>query len=102
MPKTRLDSIPALQKGNYSVPHPMEGEFKTTIVSSTSVKHDFLRVAEPVRGKAKEKTFRAQWLTRVVFERDALDVLRLVRSVKSTFAPINRIPPEVLSLTPGY
>ena len=84
------------------MPHPMEGEFKTAILSFTSVKHDFLRVAEPVRGKAKEKMFRAQWLTRVGFERDALDVLRLVRSVKSTFASINRIPPEVLSFIPGY
>lgn len=35
-------------------------------------------------------------------ERDALEVLRLVRSIKNSFAPINRIPPEVLSLIPGY
>ena len=35
-------------------------------------------------------------------ERDALEVLRLVRSVKNSFAPIGRIPPEVLSLIPDY
>ena len=29
-------------------------------------------------------------------------MLRLVRSLKNTFAPINRIPPEVLSLIPKY
>jgi len=36
------------------------------------------------------------------FERDALEVLRLVRSLKNSLAPINRIPPEVLSRIPGY
>jgi hypothetical protein len=35
-------------------------------------------------------------------ERDALEVLSLVRSVKNSFAPINRIPPEILSLVPDY
>ena len=35
-------------------------------------------------------------------EQDALELLRLVRSLKNSFAPINRIPPEVLSLIPGY
>ena len=35
-------------------------------------------------------------------ERDALEVLCLVRSVKNLFAPINRIPPEILSLIPGH
>jgi len=35
-------------------------------------------------------------------EQDALEVLRLVRSVKNSFAPINQFPPEVLSLIPGY
>ena len=35
-------------------------------------------------------------------ERDALKVLSLVRSVKNSFAPINRIPPEILSLVPDY
>ena len=35
-------------------------------------------------------------------ERDALDVLCLVRSVKNSFAPISRIPPEVFPLIPDY
>jgi hypothetical protein len=35
-------------------------------------------------------------------EQDAREVLRLVRSVKNTFAPINRIPQEIFSLIPGY
>jgi len=35
-------------------------------------------------------------------EQDALEVLSLIRSVKNSFAPINRIPPEVLSLIPDY
>ena len=35
-------------------------------------------------------------------ERDAFEVLRLVRSIKNSFAPINRIPSEVLSLIPDY
>jgi hypothetical protein len=35
-------------------------------------------------------------------ERDVLEVLGLVRSVKNSFAPINRIPSEVLSLVPDY
>jgi hypothetical protein len=35
-------------------------------------------------------------------EQDAREVLRLVRSVKNTFAPINQIPQEIFSLIPGY
>jgi hypothetical protein len=35
-------------------------------------------------------------------EQDAFEVLRLVRSIKNTLAPINRVPPEILSLIPGY
>ena len=35
-------------------------------------------------------------------EREALEILCLVRSVKNSFAPINRIPPEVLSLIPDH
>ena len=35
-------------------------------------------------------------------ERDALEVLGLVRSLKNTFAPINKIPSEVFSLIPDY
>ncbi|KAF9647936.1 hypothetical protein BDM02DRAFT_2475488 [Thelephora ganbajun] len=35
-------------------------------------------------------------------EQDALEVLRLVRFMKNNFTPINRIPPEVFSLIPGY
>ena len=35
-------------------------------------------------------------------ERDALQVLGLVRSLRNSLAPINRIPPEVLSLIPDY
>ena len=35
-------------------------------------------------------------------ELDVLEVLSLVRSVKNSFAPINRIPSEVLSLIPDY
>ena len=35
-------------------------------------------------------------------EQDASEVLRLVRAVKNTIAPINRIPPELLSLIPQY
>ena len=35
-------------------------------------------------------------------ERDASKVLRSVRSLKNTFAPINRIPPELFSLVPQY
>ena len=46
-------------------------------------------------------------LTRVAFqldvlEQDALEVLRLVRSWKNWMAPINRIPPEILSLVPDF
>ena len=37
-----------------------------------------------------------------VLERDALEVVRLVRSAKNSLAPINRIPPEVFSLIPDY
>jgi hypothetical protein len=35
-------------------------------------------------------------------ERDVLEVLRLVRSLKNSLVPINRVPPEVLSLLPDY
>ena len=35
-------------------------------------------------------------------ERDASEVLALVRSAKNSFAPVNRIPPEILSLVPDY
>ena len=37
-----------------------------------------------------------------VLERDALEVLGLIRSLKNNFAPVNRIPPEVFSLIPKY
>ena len=45
------------------------------------------------------------WLTRTAFqvdilEREAFEVLRLIRSMKNRVAPINRIPPEVLILLP--
>lgn len=33
---------------------------------------------------------------------DAFEVLRLLRSIKNTFAPINRIPQELFSLIPRY
>lgn len=35
-------------------------------------------------------------------EQDVLEVLSLVRTIKNSFAPINRIPPEVLSFIPDY
>ena len=35
-------------------------------------------------------------------ESDVLKMLGLVRSLKNSFAPINRIPPEILSLIPDY
>ncbi|KAF9780796.1 hypothetical protein BJ322DRAFT_1081770 [Thelephora terrestris] len=35
-------------------------------------------------------------------EQDVLEVLSLVRSTKNTFAPINRIPPDVLVLIPQH
>ena len=35
-------------------------------------------------------------------ERDASGLFDLVRSMKNTFAPINRTPPEILSLIPDY
>ncbi|KAF9643191.1 hypothetical protein BDM02DRAFT_3104714, partial [Thelephora ganbajun] len=35
-------------------------------------------------------------------EHDALEVLRLLRSTRNTLAPINRIPPEVLTLIPDF
>ena len=37
-----------------------------------------------------------------MLEEDALAVLNMARSIKNTFAPINRTPPEVLSLIPDY
>lgn len=37
-----------------------------------------------------------------ILEQDVLEVLGLVRSMKNTFAPINRIPEDVLSLIPSY
>ena len=55
----------------------------------------------------KEKwSVRARWFT-VSFqvdslERDALQVLSLVRSMKNTLALINKIPSDVLSLIPNY
>ena len=35
-------------------------------------------------------------------ELDTLEVLCLIRSIRNSFAPINQIPPEVLSLIPDY
>jgi len=37
-----------------------------------------------------------------VLEHDALQVLNLIRPVKNTFVPVNRTPPELLSLIPDY
>ena len=46
-------------------------------------------------------------LMRIVFqldvlEQDAFEVLRLIRSWKNRIAPVNRIPPEILSLVPDF
>ena len=46
-------------------------------------------------------------LTRVIFQFDVFDedvfeVLRLARSWENSFAPINRIPPEILSTIPDF
>ena len=35
-------------------------------------------------------------------EQDAMETLRLVRTMLNSFPPINRIPPEILSLIPDY
>ena len=35
-------------------------------------------------------------------EREALDVLALIRSWRNTLSPINRVPPEVLTLIPDF
>jgi len=48
-----------------------------------------------------------EWLTGFCFqvttiERETLEVLSLVLSMKNTFAPINRITPEALSLIPDH
>ena len=55
---------------------------------------------------------RTEWtcvskLTHVIFqfdalERDAFDILQLIRSWKNRLAPINRIPPEILALVPDF
>ena len=37
-----------------------------------------------------------------ILERDALQVLSLIRSVKNTFTLVNRTPPEILSSIPDY
>ena len=37
-----------------------------------------------------------------VFKQDALEVLKLVWSLKNSIAPINQIPSEVLSLIPDH
>ena len=37
-----------------------------------------------------------------ILERDAFEVLCLIRSIKNSFAPMNRIPPEVLQLIPDH
>ena len=37
-----------------------------------------------------------------LLEQDALEVLSLIRSMKNTFAPVNRIPWGVLSIIPDY
>ena len=46
-------------------------------------------------------------LTHVVFqfnviEKDALDILQLIRSWRNSVAPINQIPPEILTLVPDF
>ena len=35
-------------------------------------------------------------------EQDVFEVLRLVRSIKNSLTPVNRIPPEILSLIPDH
>ena len=47
------------------------------------------------------------WLTRIVFqvddlERDAVEILRLIKSLRNRFTPVNRIPPEVLTFIPDF
>ena len=61
--------------------------------------------AEVSQMRKQRWLIRAMWLTVPysqvdALEYDALQVLSLVRSIKNTFAPINRTPPEVLSLIP--
>jgi len=53
------------------------------------------------------KSSSGRWLTRTVFqvddlERDAIEILRLIKSLRNRLAPISRIPPEVLTLIPDF
>lgn len=64
------------------------------------------RNREPGRGKAKRiETRTVSYARRFqvdALERDALEVHCLVRSLRNSFAPISRIPSDVLSLLPDY
>ena len=82
-----ISELLRLTKGNYSIVCPVGGA--TTKPSSRHVKvlkHDSCRTATT--------------MDQAEVERDALEVLGLIRFAKNSFAPINRIPPEVLSLIP--
>jgi len=35
-------------------------------------------------------------------EKDAIEILRLIKSLRNRFTPINRIPPEILTLVPDF
>ena len=47
-------------------------------------------------------TYTGLCLQITALERDTSEVLCLLRSMQNTFAPINRIPPDILSLIPDY
>ena len=65
------------------------------------------RAQERLRLVQRMKRARGLRLTHVtyqfdVLEQDALDVLQLIRSWRNRLAPINKVPPEILTLVPDF
>jgi hypothetical protein len=70
---------------------------------------EFFSIARATTDKVDHltKSSSGWWLTPIVsqiddFERDALEILRLIQSLRNRLAPISRIPPEVLTLIPDF
>ena len=99
-----------LPKGASIIPYPMNGAPDTAVASYhvKFMKYTSSRIATNVNQAQVNESNKGPVDLCIVahpcgfqvysLERDAMEILRLVRIVRNTFAPINRLPPEVFSL----
>lgn len=92
-------------EGRYSILRSIEGE---SLCGKRPLQHPTIVSQSKVTKRNAEETINLYisadpcGLQEDAFERDAFEVLRLVRFMKNLFTTINRVPAEVFSLSPDY